>query len=152
MVERNVNVFVGYNIFGFDEKYLWERLEKFGIDQDEAVQGLSLLAQEGKEMKLEEKRLSSSALGDNFLYMWQTPGRLRIDLLGHIKRKAQLPSYKLDSVAAVYLSGKLSGLEKKPNGWLIKTSKKEKLVPSATGVTGAITATGVTGALAAHRT
>ena len=126
MVERNVNVFVGYNIFGFDEKYLWQRLEKFGIDQVDSVQGLSLLSQEGKEMKLEEKRLSSSALGDNFLYMWQTPGRLRIDLLGHIKRKAQLPSYKLDSVAAVYLSGKLSGLEKRAEGWLIKTSKKEK--------------------------
>ena len=126
MVERHVNVFVGYNIFGFDEKYLWQRLEKFGIDQVEAVQGLSLLAQEGKEMKLEEKRLSSSALGDNFLYMWQTPGRLRIDLLGHIKRKAQLPSYKLDSVAAVYLSGKLSGLERHGNLWLVKTSKKEK--------------------------
>jgi len=126
MVERNVNVFVGYNIFGFDEKYLWQRLEKFGVDQDDVVQGLSLLAQEGKEMKLEEKRLSSSALGDNFLYMWQTPGRLRIDLLGHIKRKAQLPSYKLDSVAAVYLSGKLSGLERRGDLWLVKTSKKEK--------------------------
>jgi DNA polymerase elongation subunit (family B) len=126
MVERHVNVFVGYNIFGFDEKYLWQRLEKFGIDQIDAVQNLSLLAQEGKEMKLEEKRLSSSALGDNFLYMWQTPGRLRIDLLGHIKRKAQLPSYKLDSVAAVYLSGKLSGLERHGKLWLVKTSKKEK--------------------------
>jgi len=127
MVERNVNVFIGYNIFGFDEKYLWQRLEKFGVEQDDAVQGLSLLAQEGKEMKLDEKRLSSSALGDNFLYMWTTPGRLRIDLLGHIKRKAQLPSYKLDSVAAVYLSGKLTGFEHiEGRKWLIKTSKKEK--------------------------
>jgi DNA polymerase elongation subunit (family B) len=127
MVERNVNVFIGYNIFGFDERYLWQRLEHFHIEGDEAVQGLSLLWQEGKEMKLEEKRLSSSALGDNFLYMWQTPGRLRIDLLGHIKRKAQLPSYKLDSVAAVYLSGKLSGFELiSGRKWLIKTSKKEK--------------------------
>ena len=127
MVERNVNVFIGYNIFGFDEKYLWHRLVKFGIEQDESVQGLSLLANEGKEMKLEEKRLSSSALGDNFLYMWTTPGRLRIDLLGHIKRKAQLPSYKLDSVAAVYLSGKLTGFEHIDGlRWLIKVSKKEK--------------------------
>jgi DNA polymerase elongation subunit (family B) len=127
MVERNVNVFIGYNIFGFDERYLWQRLEHFKVQHDESVQGLSLLWQDGKEMKLEEKRLTSSALGDNFLYMWQTPGRLRIDLLGHIKRKAQLPSYKLDSVAAVYLSGKLSGFEHvSGRQWLIKTSKKEK--------------------------
>ena len=127
MIDRNVNVFIGYNIFGFDEKYLWQRLEKFGLEQEDAVQGLSLLAQEGKEMKLDEKRLSSSALGDNFLFMWNTPGRLRIDLLGHIKRKAQLPSYKLDSVAAVYLSGKLTGFEQvEGRRWLIKVSKKEK--------------------------
>ena len=127
MVSRRVNVFVGYNIFGFDEKYLWDRLDIFKLTKHNDVQELSLLADEGKEMKLEEKRLSSSALGDNLLFMWQTPGRLRIDLLGHIKRKAQLPSYKLDSVAAVYLSGKLNGIQHiSERIWLIKTSKKEK--------------------------
>ena len=125
IVERNVNIFIGYNIFGFDEKYVWERLCKLGRDEDPSVQALSLLADEGKPMKLEEKRLTSSALGDNFLYMWQTPGRLRIDLLGHIKRKAQLPSYKLDSVAAVYLSGKLSGIRKAgENTWILLTKQK----------------------------
>ena len=134
IVERKVNVFVGYNIFGFDEKYVWQRLERLGYDQNEEVQQFSQLYNEGKPMKLIEKRLSSSALGDNMLYMWDTPGRLRIDLLGHIKRKAQLPSYKLDSVAAVYLSGKLSGvlaLGPKVSGpefkgkWLIKTKDKK---------------------------
>ena len=126
--QRNVNIFIGYNIFGFDERYVWDRLCKLGIDQDDAVQELSRLHAEGKPMKLEEKRLASSALGDNMLYMWTTPGRLRIDLLGHIKRKAQLPSYKLDSVAAVYLSGKLSGIQELPSQpsdtWLLLTKQK----------------------------
>jgi DNA polymerase elongation subunit (family B) len=133
IVERKVNVFVGYNIFGFDEKYVWQRLERLSCDQNEEVQQFSHLFNEGKPMKLIEKRLSSSALGDNMLYMWDTPGRLRIDLLGHIKRKAQLPSYKLDSVAAVYLSGKLSGVSPLSKGpgpdakgkWLIKTKDKK---------------------------
>ena len=126
IVERKVNVFVGYNIFGFDEKYVWQRLERLNCDQNEEVQQFSHLYNEGKPMKLIEKRLSSSALGDNMLYMWDTPGRLRIDLLGHIKRKAQLPSYKLDSVAAVYLSGKLSGVSPLEKGqWLIKTKDKK---------------------------
>ena len=125
IVAKNVNVFVGYNIFGFDERYVWERLCKMGVEEDSEIQELSCLWAEGKPMKLEEKRLASSALGDNMLYMWQTPGRLRIDLLGHIKRKAQLPSYKLDSVAAVYLSGKLSGIAAGdvPNKWLLKTKQ-----------------------------
>ena len=128
IVQRNVNIFIGYNIFGFDERYVWDRLTKLGIDQDESVQELSRLYAEGRPMKLEEKRLASSALGDNMLYMWTTPGRLRIDLLGHIKRKAQLPSYKLDSVAAVYLSGKLSGIQEMPSHgpdtWLLVTKQK----------------------------
>lgn len=132
MVEKNVNVFVGYNIFGFDERYVWNRLEYLKMTEFEEVQKLSHLFEEGKPMKLIEKRLASSALGDNMLYMWDTPGRLRIDLLGHIKRKAQLPSYKLDSVAAVYLSGKMSGVSRLSEGkgegegeWLIKTKQKK---------------------------
>jgi DNA polymerase elongation subunit (family B) len=127
MIEKKVNVFVGYNIFGFDERYVWQRLERMGLELSDSVQQLSCLWQEDKPMKLIEKRLASSALGDNMLYMWDSPGRLRIDLLGHIKRKAQLPSYKLDSVAAVYLSGKLSGVSKVDGlyTWKIKTKQKK---------------------------
>jgi DNA polymerase elongation subunit (family B) len=126
VIEKKVNVFVGYNIFGFDERYVWQRLERLGLELGDEVQQLSCLYQEGKPMKLIEKRLASSALGDNMLYMWDSPGRLRIDLLGHIKRKAQLPSYKLDSVAAVYLSGKLSGVSLLGSGkWKIKTKQKK---------------------------
>jgi DNA polymerase elongation subunit (family B) len=128
MVEKKVNVFVGYNIFGFDERYVWNRLQYLNMTEFDEIQKLSHLFEEGKPMKLIEKRLASSALGDNMLYMWDTPGRLRIDLLGHIKRKAQLPSYKLDSVAAVYLSGKMSGVSALSEGegkWLIKTKKAE---------------------------
>ena len=128
VIESKVNVFVGYNIFGFDERYVWQRLERLGLELGDEVQQLSCLCKEGKPMKLIEKRLASSALGDNMLYMWDSPGRLRIDLLGHIKRKAQLPSYKLDSVAAVYLSGKLSGVSPLAEGqgrWKIKTKQKK---------------------------
>jgi len=130
VIQSKVNVFVGYNIFGFDERYVWQRLERLGLELGDEVQQLSCLCEEGKPMKLIEKRLASSALGDNMLYMWDSPGRLRIDLLGHIKRKAQLPSYKLDSVAAVYLSGKLSGVSPLAGGqgkglWKIKTKQKK---------------------------
>jgi len=126
IIEAKVNVFVGYNIFGFDERYVWQRLERLGLEQGDEVQHLSRLSEEGKPMKLIEKRLASSALGDNMLYMWDSPGRLRIDLLGHIKRKAQLPSYKLDSVAAVYLSGKLAGVSRIAGDlWKIKTKQKK---------------------------
>jgi DNA polymerase elongation subunit (family B) len=126
VVENEFDVFVGYNTNSFDERYVWERLVELGLEDDENVQRMSRIFDTGGQMKLEEKRLASSALGDNFLYLWTTPGRLRVDLLGHIRRKAQLPSYKLDSVCGVYLSGKLSGVEAvdgKPDHWKLKTKQ-----------------------------
>lgn len=132
LVEARVDIFIGYNTNCFDEKYVWERLEELGIERTVNVQRMSRLCQVVDEeateqvVRLEEKRLASSALGDNTLYIWTTPGRLRIDLLGHIRRKAQLPSYKLDSVCAVYLSGVLQGIDSLGDGkWLLKTKEKK---------------------------
>jgi DNA polymerase elongation subunit (family B) len=127
VIEENFDVFVGYNIFGFDEKYVWQRLEELGLDQEEPVQQMTRLFDSGGEMKLKEKFLSSSALGDNMLYMWDTPGRLRIDLYNHVKRKVQMTSYKLDAVCAAFLSGKLSGIvssSEKAGHWILKTKQK----------------------------
>jgi DNA polymerase elongation subunit (family B) len=111
LVEVNPDNLMGYNVFGFDEKYLWKRAEVLGcVDEGDAmaeVHGLSRLVDTGGLVKLEEKRLSSSALGDNFLYMWSVHGRLQVDMFQYIKRSASLPSYKLDEVTKHYLSGKL---------------------------------------------
>lgn len=124
VIEENFDVFVGYNIFGFDERYTWQRLEELGLEQSEQVQKMTRLFDSGGKMSLKEKFLSSSALGDNVLHMWETPGRLRIDLYNHIKRKAQMASYKLDSVCAAFLSGKLSGIVPHTKGrWLLKTKQ-----------------------------
>jgi len=126
LISENFDIMSGYNIFGFDERYIWERLEELGLEQEDCVKRMTRLWDEGGEMKLVEKFLSSSALGDNMLYMWNTPGRLRIDLYGHIKRKVQLTSYKLDSVCAAFLSGKLSGIVAATgtDRWLLKTKQK----------------------------
>jgi DNA polymerase elongation subunit (family B) len=106
MLEQDPDILVGYNVFGFDEKYLWERAAELGIHMSEELQQLNRLAADGSsELKCEEKFLSSAALGDNFLYIWTTLGRLQVDLYHYIRRNAQLPSYKLDSVAKVYMSG-----------------------------------------------
>jgi DNA polymerase elongation subunit (family B) len=122
VVEQDFDVLVGYNTFGFDEHYVWNRLEELRLTEEPVVQAMTRL--EGGVVKLTEKMLSSSALGDNLLHLWNTPGRLRIDLYGHIKRKTQLSSYKLDSVCAAFLSGKLSGIEDRGAGtWFLKTKQ-----------------------------
>ena len=111
MVEQNPDIMIGYNIFGFDESYLWARAEELGIIKDNApLHALNRLVELAGELKLEEKFLSSSAMGDNRMYIWTTQGRLQIDMFHYIKRNHVLPSYKLDEVTKHFMSGKLKGL------------------------------------------
>ena len=110
MVERNPDILIGYNIFGFDESYLWHRAEELGlITSNSPIHQFTRLFALSGEVKLEEKFLSSSALGDNRMYIWTTQGRLQIDLFHYIKRNNVLPSYKLDEVTKHFMSGKLKG-------------------------------------------
>ncbi len=110
MTERDPDILIGYNVFGFDEKYLWDRADELGVQYSEEIQGLNRLVEDGGEMKLEEKFLSSSAIGDKNLYMWATQGRLRVDVMFYICRSTPLPSYKLDEVTKTYMSGGLLGV------------------------------------------
>jgi DNA polymerase elongation subunit (family B) len=116
--EQDIDVFMGYNIFGFDEKYVWERCEQLGIHEHESIQQLNKLYEDGGKLwELETKRLSSSAMGDNFLYLWNTPGRLRIDLYHYIKRGYPLPSYKLDDTSRNFLGESVKSIVEKADGW-----------------------------------
>lgn len=127
MQESNPDVLVGYNIFGFDERYLWTRAQKLGVDLD----CLTRLLDCGKSVTLEEKRLSSSALGDNFLYTWSAHGRVQIDLYHYVKRSFQLGSYKLDSVCQYFMSGKLQGVDtaSEPGCWILQTKLTGDVIP-----------------------
>ena len=103
------DVLIGYNIFGFDSKYVWDRLEQLVPKQDVRgiVAPLSFLR--SRPPRLEEKFLSSSAMGDNTMYFMGSPGRLQIDLLPYVRRNHNLDSYTLDNVSATFMSGTISG-------------------------------------------
>ena len=128
VIDTNPDVWVGYNIFGFDERYVWERLNKLGLLKRDSVskdmiEQLSRLYNNGGRVSLQEKRLASSALGDNFLHTLTLQGRLQVDLYHVVKRGYQLPSYKLDEVTKYFMSGKLKGVQRNDNGtWKIQTS------------------------------
>jgi DNA polymerase elongation subunit (family B) len=108
LIEKNPDIMIGYNVFGFDESYLWARAEELGLVKENAsFHALNRLFELSGELKLEEKFLSSSAMGDNRMYIWTTHGRLQIDLFHYIKRNNVLPSYKLDEVTKHFMSGKL---------------------------------------------
>ena len=122
LIETNPDVWVGYNIFGFDERYLWQRAEVLKITLDNNLQKMSRLFGHGGRVSLQEKRLASSAMGDNFLHTLSLQGRLQIDLFHVVKRGYQLPSYKLDEVTKYFLSGKLKSVTRNGDGtWHINT-------------------------------
>ena len=89
------DIIVGYNIFGFDFKFLYGRSEELDIKSKFCNLGRI----KNVESPFVEKTLASSALGDNELSYIEMHGRVLIDLLKVIQRDHKLDSYKLDAVA-----------------------------------------------------
>lgn len=103
---------IGYNIFGFDDKYLWDRaLITHCTDALKAFRRIH-----DKPMELQERFLSSSAMGDNTFYVISGDGRLHIDLLAYVRRNHVLDSYSLDNVAATFMSGGIQGVSQEFEG------------------------------------
>lgn len=109
------DIITGYNIFGFDFEYMYKRAQLLSID-DEFTQCGRLYSENSY---LERKKLSSSALGDNFLKILVMQGRLLIDLYKVIQRDYKFTSYKLDNVTSQFIQN--SVLECKNN--IIYTKK-----------------------------
>jgi len=115
------DIMTGYNIFGFDYQFLYYRAKELGcLDEFSKISRLS-----DYEAKLLEKKLSSAALGDNTMRFIDMVGRVQIDLLKVIQRDHNLGSYKLDSVAEHFISGKITNIDKNNPHWIeIKNSNE----------------------------
>ena len=126
------DIITGYNIFGFDETFMYDRvIELIGnfnkkkinssdiklLKSDDRYNKFMNMTKLSNELlkrvsdasgRLNLKKLASSALGENYLYYFNMPGRVQIDLLKVCQASlTKLPSYKLDSVAEFYISGKI---------------------------------------------
>jgi len=97
------DIITGYNIFGFDYDYLYEKIKLYDIESD-FCQLSRYLGVEEKPSKYTTKNLSSAALGDNLLKFFDMPGRVQIDLLKVVQRDHKLDSYKLDRVAENFIN------------------------------------------------
>ena len=123
MNNLNSEVVTGYNIFGFDMIYIWERAEEIGII-DEFKVGLGRLIT--KKSALIEQKLSSSALGDNVLKYIDMDGVVLIDLLKVMQREQKLDSYKLDNVASIFLGDNKNDLKPQDIFDKFKGSSKDR--------------------------
>lgn len=98
MRKQDPDFITGWNIFGFDEMYIKERCVLLNILP--FVSRLSRIVNEASPFV--EKKLSSSALGDNLLYYFETKGRVHYDLMKVVQKDYKLVSYKLDYVSAYF--------------------------------------------------
>jgi len=103
------DIITGYNIFYFDEKYIFDRCDEFMLNLDK-INYLSKLKNHYCNFKQTE--LSSSAMGQNQLRYWETPGRVHIDLMKDIQKTFKLSSYKLDSVSSHFIRGEIKIIKK----------------------------------------
>lgn len=103
--KEHTDVLIGYNIWGFDMEYVFERAKVYGGINDPKIKKFFMLT--GKHLykptEPVKMTLSSSAYGNNEWVTFKTPGVLQIDLMQVIKKEHKLDSYKLDHVAGHFL-------------------------------------------------
>ena len=102
---EDVDVIMGYNIFGFDLKFICDRADVL-ISMSTGDTRLELgrfgrLVDGGGERV--DKQLSSAAYGDNKYVYVTAPGVVQLDLLAIYRKELKLDSYTLDAVSSKYL-------------------------------------------------
>ena len=130
----------GYNIFGFDFKYIHDRASVlFQCPKREDGKSKCYYNNHHKDCEylhfmnfgkmdctkwkckdhaskkctMKTQQLSSSALGDNTLNYIVMDGRILFDIQKEVQKGHNLESYKLDNVAAHFMRGKLKNIEVK---------------------------------------
>lgn len=106
----NPDIIIGYNIWGFDIEYIWDRSRELNIN-DRFRLGLGRIR--NRNCSLVEQKLSSSALGDNIFKLFDMDGIVSIDLFKVIQKDFKLDSYKLDNVASIYINANKDDLKPK---------------------------------------
>jgi len=92
------DIIVGYNIFGFDNGYLFERAKVLCIEE-----AFNYQSKINYFTQIEKKILNNQQSGFNDWKMTKLIGRIHIDLLQVIKKDFKLESYKLNNVGEHFL-------------------------------------------------
>jgi DNA polymerase elongation subunit (family B) len=110
MTRENPDVVIGYNIFGFDEEFMFKRSLETGcvaefLKLTRCLEGSAGKMTNGK-WGIEEKSVYLAS-GEYNLNYFNLPGRVHIDLYTLFRRDYNFESYKLDSVASMFIGGKI---------------------------------------------
>ena len=101
IIDENPDIMIGYNIMGFDWKFIIERADELNIK----MQFLKELSKNRKQnwkrmVKHKEVKIASGIHKSTYVEM---EGRVQLDLYSHFRKEENLPSYKLDHVSSYFI-------------------------------------------------
>jgi DNA polymerase elongation subunit (family B) len=118
LIQReNPDIIIGYNIFGFDYAFMFNR----ALENDCIVDFLKLSKNKNEicgvdpftgKYKLEETSIKIAS-GQHDLKYIKMNGRIQIDLYNYFRREENLTSYKLDYVAGHFIGDYIKTLDNK---------------------------------------
>ena len=110
MQRENPDILIGYNIFGFDEDFLFRRAAELGCVSEFLALTRNRAVLAGSNDGIEQKSVFLAS-GEYNLNYFNLEGRLQIDLYTLFRRDYNLDSYKLDSVSAYFIGDKVLRVE-----------------------------------------
>ena len=124
------DIIIGYNIFGFDEQFMFKR----SVETDCTYDFLNLTRNSkvlsGKKEQgvwsIEQKSVFLAS-GEYNLNYFKMDGRIHLDLYTVFRRDYNFDSYKLDSVSAYFIGDKVIKLENEGNTTKIYTKNLQGL-------------------------
>lgn len=115
--KENPDIIIGYNIFGFDYKFMYVRAQEVGCEQDFLMMSRNRgeccgsRDRETNKLKIEETSIVIAS-GQHDLSYVKMPGRLQIDLYNYFRRSVNLEQYKLDYVSGYFIGDGVKKIEK----------------------------------------
>ena len=112
--EINPDMITGYNIFGFDFKYIWDRSKVLNLNIHIGRINIGNTDHYSKQCKLKSMMINKT---DNSVDSFNNPhyiimdGRIIFDVQSEIRGKHNLDSYKLDNVASYFMRGSIETSE-----------------------------------------
>jgi len=134
LVQReNPDIIIGYNIFGFDYQFMFNRAQ-----ENNCVEEFLKLSRNNEEVcgskdrdtgkwKIEESTIQIAS-GQHDLHFIKMNGRLQVDLYNFYRRESNLISYKLDYVAGNFIGDFIKTIDHTTEQSIIKTSNMTGLL------------------------
>ena len=119
--KEDPDIIIGYNIFGFDYPFMFER-----ANQTNCMVEFMIF---GRHKEQSQELIETSivlASGPFELKLLPMSGRLQIDLYTHMRKEYNLPSYKLDYVSSYLMSDKVTRYENNSNDTCMIYTKNMK--------------------------